>query len=144
MTRMASERTSGFTLIELMIVVAIIGILAAIAIPAYQDYLAKAQTSEGYALLDGLKSPIVEEMSQSVTCTIPANAVSSGKYVASVVATAGVSGGSPDCTVVATFKAAGVSANVAGQSITMVYTTAAGGGWTCSSSLPTSVKSKAC
>ncbi|MES9901298.1 MAG: pilin [Sedimenticola sp.] len=47
---------AGFTLIELMIVVAIIGILAAIAIPAYQDYTAKAQASEAFALLDGLKS----------------------------------------------------------------------------------------
>ena len=48
----------GFTLIELMIVVAIIGILAAVAIPAYQDYTAKAQASEAYILLDGLKTAI--------------------------------------------------------------------------------------
>ena len=50
----------GFTLIELMIVVAIIGILAAIAIPAYQSYTAKSQATEAISLLGGLKTAIVD------------------------------------------------------------------------------------
>ena len=51
---------SGFTLIELMIVVAIIGILAAIAIPAYQDYTKRAHVSEGLALAAGVKTAVAE------------------------------------------------------------------------------------
>ena len=53
-----TKRHSGFTLIELMIVVAIIGILAAIAIPAYQDYTIRAKVTEGLTLAGGAKSAV--------------------------------------------------------------------------------------
>lgn len=66
----------GFTLIELMIVVAIIGILAAIAIPAYQDYTIRSQVTEGLSLAGAAKAAVAESYSQ--TGTAPANRTVAG------------------------------------------------------------------
>lgn len=57
---MKAQMQKGFTLIELMIVVAIIGILAAIALPAYQDYTKRTHVSEGLSLAGGAKSAVTE------------------------------------------------------------------------------------
>jgi type IV pilus assembly protein PilA len=60
MNNQMQKMQKGFTLIELMIVVAIIGILAAVAIPAYQDYIARAQVSEAFSMTSGMKTTLAE------------------------------------------------------------------------------------
>ena len=62
---MLKKVQKGFTLIELMIVIAIIGILAAIAIPAYQNYTIRSQVTEGLSLADGWKTSISEYYAQN-------------------------------------------------------------------------------
>jgi len=87
-------KQQGFTLIELMIVVAIIGILAAIAIPAYQDYTIRAKVTEAMGLASSAKTSVSEyRLSQSA---FPANATQAGlstlvtsKYVTGVTVTPG-------------------------------------------------------
>ncbi|EPI7558009.1 pilin [Neisseria gonorrhoeae] len=87
----------GFTLIELMIVIAIVGILAAVALPAYQDYTARAQVSEAILLAEGQKSAVTEyypnngEWPENNTSAGVASASKIiGKYVQKVEVTNGV------------------------------------------------------
>ncbi|HFA2922989.1 TPA: pilin, partial [Neisseria gonorrhoeae] len=87
----------GFTLIELMIVIAIVGILAAVALPAYQDYTARAQVSEAILLAEGQKSAVTEYYlnhgiwpKNNTSAGVASPGEIKGKYVESVTVTNGV------------------------------------------------------
>ncbi|MDY7116732.1 pilin [Halomonas sp. SSL-5] len=80
---MKTKRSQGgFTLIELMIVVAIVGILAAIAIPRYQDYVARSQVSEGLSLASGLKATMSEIYTSTGAFPTSASAAAAGYNLA--------------------------------------------------------------
>ncbi|MDH2244101.1 pilin [Pseudomonas sp. GD03909] len=137
---MKAQMQKGFTLIELMIVVAIIGILAAVAIPAYQDYITRGQVTEAVSLAGGLKSPLAEYGADknawptrlvAPTATPAANqmnATLTGKY-SSIAGEGGISGTYPAGVITVTMttgKASVTSAN------TLTLTTADGGStWAC-------------
>nr|WP_101123755.1 pilin [Neisseria meningitidis] len=109
----------GFTLIELMIVIAIVGILAAVALPAYQDYTARAQVSEAILLAEGQKSAVTEYyLNHGIW---PANNSSAGvatsasdikgKYVQSVEVAKGV--------ITATMLSTGVNKEIQGKKLSL-------------------------
>ncbi|HGM2496798.1 TPA: pilin, partial [Neisseria gonorrhoeae] len=108
----------GFTLIELMIVIAIVGILAAVALPAYQDYTARAQVSEAILLAEGQKSAVTEYYlnhgiwpKDNTSAGVASPGEIKGKYVQSVTVANGV--------VTAQMKSDGVNKEIKGKKLSL-------------------------
>ncbi len=132
----------GFTLIELMIVVAIVGILAAIALPAYQDYIARSKVSEAMTFLATAKTSVSEYVASNNGVPADANAAgidtapSNAKYL-SAMGYAGA--GSTEALISATL--ANINTALNGQKVGMqgtVNTTNGTVAWTCVTDAPTS------
>ncbi|HGG8079813.1 TPA: pilin [Neisseria meningitidis] len=108
----------GFTLIELMIVIAIVGILAAVALPAYQDYTARAQVSEAILLAEGQKSAVTEYYlnhgiwpGDNSSAGVATSSKIKGKYVKEVTVANGV--------VTATMLSSGVNNEIKGRKLSL-------------------------
>ena len=116
------KQAKGFSLIELMIVVAIMAILAAIAIPSYLNYVARSQLAEAFGILDGLKSSVVIAAGQSMSnyCNENLNLhrTTRGNYVDSVDI---VSLGNNQCQLTLHIKHEGANQKIRDGLITLVY-----------------------
>lgn len=128
----------GFTLIELMIVVAIIAILASIAISVYANSIAKAQLSEAFTIVDGVKSDISDYYTQTGSCPtlgadgLPAGTSYSGQYVASLSIASAGSG----CAITALMRSNTVAPKLQGKQVTLTMTGNGGAvSWQCSSNV---------
>ena len=131
----------GFTLIELMVVIAIIAILAAIAVSAYSTSIGKTQFSEALSITDGIKPDISAYYHQTGVCPGPGEgsivqpASYAGKYVASVTLASTADG----CSMTALFRSSTVAPGLRGKEVVMSLSHPMNAGsavWVCTSNVP--------
>jgi type IV pilus assembly protein PilA len=141
---MRKNLQKGFTLIELMIVVAIVGILAAVALPAYQDYTIRAQVTELMSLTDGAKVAVTEyyqtKGAMPATDADAGYGGASGKYTASVATAAG--------TITATADTTNSNPKIQGKTITLTPSATTGTNnaiiWSCAGTVDVKYRPSSC
>lgn len=136
---MKAQMQKGFTLIELMIVVAIIGILAAIAIPQYQNYIARSQFSEAHTLLGGARIAIQERLDQGAAFSFDDLGLQTAGEYGAISSTDDAAAAAAKYALTYTFS--GANQNLNTKTVTYTYTTATGN-WACTTNVEQKYASK--
>ena len=150
LSHVSRNRSQGFTLIELMIVIVIIAILAALSLNMYSSYVARSQLYEAFSLSTGVKFEIARRYSENKEpayyCdpSLLSNLVTSGKYVQKIEITT-----SDPCSFTITMKQEGVNDKIKSKSVVIAYNPAGGAQsnvstWVCTSEIASNIIPESC
>ncbi|KJY83619.1 fimbrial protein [Vibrio galatheae] len=135
-----SNKPQGFTLIELMIVVAVIGILAAISVPQYQTYIAKSEASAALASITGHRTSVETYVLTQGSFPATSSALAIPTSPLGTISYDNVSSASGD--ILFTFSSSGVSPNIVSKKVALQRDS--NGTWRCDSDIDTALKPKGC